>query len=138
MTPKQVELVQSSFASLLPLSDAAASLFYGQLFEIAPDCRKMFKTDLKEQGRKLMLTLGAIVYVLNEPETLQRSARALATRHINYGVRPDHYEAVGDALIAMLEQMLGRAFTDETREAWIKTYEELSSAMIDEAYGKVR
>jgi hypothetical protein len=36
MTPKQVALVQDSFAKVAPTSEAAAVLFYDRLFDIAP------------------------------------------------------------------------------------------------------
>jgi hypothetical protein len=36
MTPKQVALVQDSFAKVALTSDAAAMLFYNRLFDIAP------------------------------------------------------------------------------------------------------
>ena len=42
MMPKQVELVQESFAKVAPTSEAAAVLFYDRLFDIAPQMRTMF------------------------------------------------------------------------------------------------
>ena len=34
MTPEQIKLVQDSFAKVAPISEKAAELFYGRLFEI--------------------------------------------------------------------------------------------------------
>lgn len=68
MTPNQIELVQTSFKKVESISDVAAKLFYGRLFEIAPHVKPLFKSDLKEQGRKLMATLGLVVSGLAEPE----------------------------------------------------------------------
>jgi hemoglobin-like flavoprotein len=42
MTPKQIALVQDSFAKVALTSEAAAMLFYDRLFEIAPQMRAMF------------------------------------------------------------------------------------------------
>ena len=36
MTPADIELIQRSFARLVPISDKAAALFYDRLFEVAP------------------------------------------------------------------------------------------------------
>ena len=36
MTPKEIDLVQTSFSKVLPIADAAAVLIYEHLFEIAP------------------------------------------------------------------------------------------------------
>ena len=42
MNSTQIELVQNSFKSVLPISDQAAELFYGRLFELDPAIRDMF------------------------------------------------------------------------------------------------
>ena len=49
MTPHQITLVQTSFAKVAPIAATAADLFYGRLFEIAPEVRGMFPDDLAEQ-----------------------------------------------------------------------------------------
>ena len=70
MTPDQVALVQDSFKKVVPIADVAADLFYGRLFEIAPEVKPMFRGDIKEQGRKLMATLGVVVTGLTRLETV--------------------------------------------------------------------
>ena len=54
MTPDQVKAVQASFAKVAPIADTAAGIFYGRLFEIAPEVTPLFRDDMTEQGRKLM------------------------------------------------------------------------------------
>lgn len=130
MTPTQISLVQSSFASVAPISDQAATLFYGRLFEIAPEVKPLFKGDMREQGAKLMKTLAMVVGGLNRLETILPAVEALAVRHVAYGVEDRHYDAVGSALLWTLEQGLGDAFTPETREAWSIAYTTLADAMI--------
>ena len=58
MTPQQIDLVQSSFAKVVPIADAAAAIFYARVFEIAPRVKPLFHGDMAEQGRKLMMTHG--------------------------------------------------------------------------------
>ena len=48
--------------------------------------------------------------------------QALGRRHAGYGVRPEHYDTVGAALLWTLEQGLGDAFTDDVRAAWAEAY----------------
>jgi len=50
MTPKQVALVQDSFAKVAVTSEAVAMLFYDRLFEIAPQTRAMFPDDMIEHS----------------------------------------------------------------------------------------
>lgn len=130
MTPDDIARVQSSFSKVVPIKEAAAELFYGRLFDIAPEVRPMFKGDIKEQGRKLMMTLGIVVNGLKDLPSILPAAEALAVKHNGYGVRPEHYTPVGEALIWTLEQGLKDDFTPETRSAWIAAYTTLSGAMI--------
>jgi nitric oxide dioxygenase len=133
MTPSQVDLVQASFAKVAPIAEPAAELFYGRLFDIAPEVKPLFHGDMKEQGRKLMTTLAVVVNGLKAPESILPAAKSLAIKHVGYGVAAEHYAPVGAALIWTLEQGLGDAFTAETREAWIAAYTLLSGVMIAEA-----
>lgn len=134
MTPDQIQLVQSSFSKVVPISEDAAALFYGRLFEIAPEVEPMFKSDMKQQGRKLMATLGVVVNGLTNMEAILPAARSLAIKHVEYGVKPDHYQPVGEALMWTLGIGLGPDFTEETKTAWLDAYTALSGVMIDAAY----
>ncbi len=137
MTPTQVTLVQDSFAKVAPMSEQAAALFYGRLFEIAPEVKPMFKGDMKEQGRKLMATLAVVVNGLSNLNAILPAASMLAKRHVTYGVTASHYAPVGAALLWTLERGLGpQQWTQETAAAWAAAYTVLSQYMIGEAYGR--
>ena len=136
MTPDQVRLVQESFAKLVPIADQAASMFYERLFEIAPQVRAMFPPDMAEQQRKLMATLTIVVGGLSNLESILPAASSLATRHVAYGARPEHYPVVGAALLWTLEQGLGEEWTEEVADAWTAAYAMLSGFMINQAWGR--
>ncbi|UDQ91892.1 globin domain-containing protein [Xanthobacter autotrophicus] len=130
MTPNQIELIQDSFRKVVPIADTAAALFYGRLFEIAPEVKPLFKGDMSLQGAKLMATLGLVVAGLNDLSKIVPAAESLARKHVAYGVKDAHYAPVGAALIWTLERGLGPDFTPETRDAWVEAYGILSSVMI--------
>jgi nitric oxide dioxygenase len=136
MTPDQVKAIQDSFAKVAPISEQAAALFYGRLFEIAPAVKPLFKGDMTEQGRKLMATLAVVVNGLSHLETILPAASALAKRHVNYGVKASDYEPVGGALLWTLERGLGEHWTPQLAAAWTAAYTTLSEFMIAEAYGR--
>ncbi len=112
-------------------------MFYGRLFEIAPEVKPLFKGDMAEQGRKLMATLAVVVGSLHNLETILPAVSTLAKKHVEYGVKPGHYAAVGAALLWTLERGLGAAWTPELAAAWTSAYTTLSHFMIGEAYGRV-
>ncbi|PJI92720.1 nitric oxide dioxygenase [Yoonia maricola] len=136
MTEDQIILIQDSFKQVAPISDAAATIFYDRLFEIAPEVRPYFRGDMGEQGAKLMSTLGVVVNGLRDLDKIVPVAQELAVRHVHYGVEAKDYEPVGAALIYTLEQGLGDGFTDATKDSWIAAYGTLSTVMIDAAYPK--
>jgi hemoglobin-like flavoprotein len=53
MTPRQIELVQSSFNMVVPNLESAAMTFYDRLFQLDPSLRHMFHGPQAEQARRL-------------------------------------------------------------------------------------
>jgi hemoglobin-like flavoprotein len=88
---------------------------------------------MTEQGRKLMGMITVAVNGLDRLDEIIPAVRALGKRHSGYGVTDDHYDTVATALLWTLEPGLGDAFTDDTRNAWIKTYTLLSTTMKEAA-----
>jgi hemoglobin-like flavoprotein len=138
MTPEQVKLVQQSFGQVAPIADTAATLFYDRLFEIAPAVKPLFHGDMTEQRRKLMATLAVVVGGLGNIETVLPAASALAKRHVAWGVKPEHYDSVGAALLWTLERGLGERWSSDVAAAWSAAYGTLSQYMIGEAYGRTQ
>jgi len=135
MNSAQVKLVQESFSKVVPISEAAAVIFYDRLFEVAPAVKAMFPSDMTQQRKKLMMMLAAVVNGLGNLESILPAASALAKRHVDYGAQPEHYPVVGGALLWTLEKGLGEAWTPDVADAWTAAYGTLSGYMISEAYG---
>ena len=129
MSPEQVKLVKSSFASVLPIAAEAGTLFYQRLFALDPALRPLFRGDMAEQSRLLIRMIAVAVNGLDRLETLVPALRALGVRHAGYGVVDAHYETVGEALLWTLERGLGEGFTPETAEAWNAAYAVLAKTM---------
>lgn len=129
MNDDTINAVQSTFAKVEPIAPAAAHLFYTRLFELDPSVKPLFKGDIKEQGVKLMTMLGIAVKGLNDLDTLVPVVQNLGARHVRYGVKDEHYNTVGAALLWTLEQGLGDDFTDDVKQAWTDVYVTLASVM---------
>lgn len=131
MTPEQIKLVQDSWEQVKPISEQAAELFYGRLFETDPELKPLFSGDMKAQGKKLMTMIGAAVSGLTKLDSIVPAVQDLGRRHVDYGVKAKDYDTVGASLLWTLEQGLGDAFTPEVKEAWTETYGILAGVMID-------
>jgi hemoglobin-like flavoprotein len=133
MTPAQIAAVKSSFTLVAPNAEQAGAAFYGKLFALDPSLRALFAADLSEQARKLMQVLNFAVENLDRPETLMPAVRDLGQRHVGYGVKEPHYDAVATALLATLAEALGGRFTAEVKQAWVEAYTALATEMKEAA-----
>jgi hemoglobin-like flavoprotein len=133
MNNDQKLLVQRTFEMVVPIAEVAAGLFYGRLFEVDPSLKPLFRGDIKDQGKKLMSTLKVAVQSLDRLDALVPVVQALGRRHLAYGVRDEHYDTVGGALLWTLEKGLGDVFTPEVKEAWTIVYGVLAKVMKDAA-----
>jgi hemoglobin-like flavoprotein len=132
MTQTEIKYVQDTFMKVLPISDAAATLFYDRLFELDPSTKALF-TNMTKQKKVLMDTLKTVVYSLHEFETVRPAVRELGKRHVRYQVEERHYATVGQALLYALEKGLGNDFTPEVKQAWASAYTFLANAMKEAA-----
>jgi len=131
MTPEQVTMVKDTWAQVAPISEQAAELFYGRLFELNPDYKSLFKGEMKNQGKMLMSMLNTAVTSLDKLDAIVPAVQALGKRHVDYGVVAEDYDTVGAALLWTLDKGLGDAFTDEVKDAWTETYTTLATVMIE-------
>jgi len=129
MNPQQSYHIRKSFAIVEEHAQIAALEFYRKLFAIAPEVRPLFRHDIEEQAKKLIDMLGVLVVMLERPAALDAELRDLGARHAGYGVKDSHYHAVGRALLGMLADVCGPAFTPEVRDAWLSLYEAVQCGM---------
>ena len=129
MTPEHVRIVQSTWVKVLPIKDTAALLFYERLFEVDPSLRTLFRSDMRQQGEKLMQVMDAAVNGLSRLERIVSAIQELGRRHADYGVKDHHYGTVGAALLWTLGKSLGAEFTPKVKDAWATVYAVLATTM---------
>ncbi|HET7435690.1 MAG TPA: protein kinase [Thermoanaerobaculia bacterium] len=130
--PDVHDLVQTSFELVYARKQEAATIFYGKLFEIAPDVRPLFsKTDMRAQGDMLMNMLGAAVRGLDRLDELKPALEDLGRRHIAYGVQIPHYAMVEACLLYTVETIAGPAFNLDVKLAWTAIYNFIAQTMIE-------
>ena len=133
MTPEQITLVQSSFASLGPKLPAMAAQFYRELFQRDPALRPLFTTDMAEQQIRFAEKLTEIVEAIPRLDELLVHTRELGARHISYGVRVADYWTVQQALLDALAVVLGDQFDAPARDAWTVAYNLVAETMLEGA-----
>ncbi|WP_232541068.1 globin domain-containing protein [Spirosoma endbachense] len=131
MTPQQFIVVKQSWRLLRAINPALlGEVFYGQLFMRYPALRPFFPGPMESQYQKLVDMLSLIIARLDR-ETVTEEIAQLAQRHKGYGVKSEHFDAVGQSLLWTLEQGLGRDWNDTVRTAWEACYTDLRNAMLE-------
>lgn len=133
LTDDEIALIRSSFDRLrekMAAHDPFGQVFYAKLFARYPDAKRLFRDDLAEQGMRFLTTLGVIVESLDSPDSAEVTLGALAEGHVAYGVPPQAYAAMGDALRDTMAEWLGARFDAATDAAWAKAYAQVSGRMM--------
>jgi nitric oxide dioxygenase len=133
LSTRQKQLIRESFDTVSEYSDSVVLLFYGRLFEIAPEVRRLFKVEIREQARKLLATLSLFVDSLDCFEQIRPQLTELGRRHAAYEVKPEHYDALLSALMWAFGQALGVEFSREARAAWTTLLKAVSAVMLEGA-----
>jgi nitric oxide dioxygenase len=141
MTPSQIRLLQRSFVKIEPIAADVSAKFYDRLFRIAPDTRVMFKEDMSYQYAKFMRVISELVNLhlrslISLPvtsndggEAAMPGIRALGHRHNDWGVKPEHFVPMREALMDTLAETLGDDFSPTVREAWGEAFDLLANVM---------
>jgi methyl-accepting chemotaxis protein len=84
------------------------------------------------QGSYMIRMLDTALSMLGpDIELLSDILQDLGAKHGRYGVKREMYNIMGDALIKVLQEMLGgNLMTDSCVASWKQTYKELSRDMI--------
>jgi nitric oxide dioxygenase len=138
LSGEQILLVKKTWRMLRGIDPAiVAGAFYAKLFTAHPGVKKMFPKDMEPQYVKLIDMLSAVVSRLDRLDELTEEIEAMAERHVGYGVKPDHYRLVGEALLWTLEKGLGNDWNPAVKASWLEAYTVLSDTMINASHGKV-
>ncbi len=126
-----IELLESSFKLVAPKGEALVSRFYERLFEKYPAVKPLFKkTSIKEQKKKLLASLVLVIQNLRRPDKLTPVLQDMGARHVGYGAKPAHYDAVGENLLAVLGEFAGSAWTPQVKQAWTDAYGAIKTIML--------
>ncbi len=127
------DALHTSFARVLQAGEGAAAYFYGRLFAGNPDIRGMFPAAMDYQRERLLRALVHITKNLGNHAALTTYLAQLGRDHRKYGVRPEHYDDVGQALLTTFAKFAGDTWTPAAAEAWTATYQLAAKVMTDAA-----
>ena len=125
-----LRLLRDSFESLRPRGDEMVDKFYSILFSRHPDIQKMFaRTDMVAQRKKFFDTLDELIKHLEDPAKTLSDLMVLGNSHVDYGVKPDQYPFVCDALVEAMKTVAGKEWTAKIDAAWREAYAKVADIM---------
>ncbi len=127
------QLLKESLAAIEPHAAKVTQYFYARIFIRNPGLRAMFPLVLDTQRDRLLSSIIHIVQGIERPDLLFPYLQRLGRGHRRFGVVEQHYEVLLDALLAAVREYSFEAWTEETRDAWIRAYAFAARAMIDAA-----
>lgn len=131
--PDEIALLDESLRMLSDSSDRVTGYFYASLFLEQPELRSLFPAAMDVQRDRLFRALTGAVLNLGDRERLEPMLHQLGADHRKYGVRPEHYEMVGRALVTAIRHYQQDIWVPELEAAWWRAYEVLARTMLDGA-----
>jgi len=118
-----VNLLRESFQLVLERNPTLTSSFYDVLFERYPEARPLFSRSLRNVQEKMLgQALGAVMDHLEDAPWLTQTLGEMGARHVGYGVTPEMYDWVGDALLRTLAATAGNDWTPALEQNWGEAY----------------
>ena len=128
-----MEIVKATAPALEKHGLAITTAMYARLFE-NKDIEAMFDRAAQasgEQPKRLAAAILAYAKNIDKLQNLGPAVSRMVARHIETGVRPEHYPHVANALLPAIRDVLGEEVaTDEVLAAWGEAYWMLADILI--------
>lgn len=137
-----IDIIKSTVPVLKEHGLAITTHFYKRMFENNPEVQPFFNMDKQasgEQPKALAMTVLAAAQNIDNLSALLPAVQKIGQRHVEVGIRPEHYPIVGSNLLLAIKEVLGDVATDEVITAWGKAYNVIADVFIsveDEIYKK--
>jgi len=129
-----VTLLRESFDLVLEREPNLTHRFYNHLFSRYPQARSMFHPSRRATQEKMLTdALASVIDHLEDAPWLVEKLGALGTKHVEYGVTPEMYAWVGDALLVTLAEVAGADWSDALAREWAAEYSAIAALMLEGA-----
>lgn len=129
-------LLRRTLEITLARDDSFPKRFYDRLFISHPEVIPLFHRNSPGAQRKMFAQkLTMIVDHVEDSAWLARELRAVAESHVRYGVRPEMYGWVGEALIETLRDACAEEWSDAAERAWRTAYARITEEILGSGAG---
>ncbi len=132
LSAETIAIVKATAPALQQHGVAITTRMYERLF-VDPAIKALFDQAAQESGEQPKRLAAAILaYAKNVDNlgALSQAVERMATRHVETGVKPEHYPAVAAALLPAIKDVLGDAVDQKVLDAWGEAYWVLADILI--------
>ncbi|KAK5663565.1 hypothetical protein OQA88_3996 [Cercophora sp. LCS_1] len=133
LTYPQTKLVRDTIPALREHGERITSIFYRNMLRDHPELHNYFNSVNQKNGRQpraLTAVILSFAANINHISELIPKFERMCNKHCSLGIKPEHYEIVGEYLIRAFGEVLGPAMTPEVQVAWTKAYWLLAKMLI--------
>lgn len=132
-SPQAIAIVKATAPVIEKQGLAITTAMYARLFENA-EIAQMFDQAAQQSGeqpRRLAAAILAYARNIDKLENLGAAVERMVHRHVETGVRAEHYPYVADALLPAIRDVVGAdVATDAVLAAWGEAYWMLADILI--------
>lgn len=124
LSAETIAIVKATAPALQQHGVGITTRMYERLFQ-DPEIRHMFDQAAQtsgEQPKRLAAAILAYARNVDNLDVLGAAVQRMTDRHVETGVRPEHYPAVAKALLPAIKDVLGDAVGDTVLNAWGEAY----------------
>lgn len=133
LSDSTIAIVKSTGPALRQHGVAITTAMYARLFEDA-EVKRMFDQAAQvsgEQPKRLAAAILGYAENIDKLGALDGAVARIVARHVQTGVKPEHYPKVAAALLPAIREVLGaEVATDAVLDAWAEAYQFLADILI--------
>lgn len=132
LSPDTIAIVKATAPALQKHGVEITTRMYERLF-VDADIKAMFDQAAQtsgEQPKRLAAAILGYAQNIDRLDALSGTVARMVARHVDTGVRAEHYPYVANALLPAIRDVLGEAATDEVLAAWGEAYWMLANLLI--------
>lgn len=133
LSASTIAIVKSTGPALRQHGVAITTAMYARLFQDA-EVKAMFDQAAQasgEQPKRLAAAILGYAENIDKLGALDGAVARMVARHVETGVKPEHYPKVAAALLPAIREILGEdVATDAVLDAWAEAYTFLANILI--------
>lgn len=131
LSEKTWQLISESKPLFMENHTSISNRMYQIMFEKHPEIKPMFDKAPFNQPRMFEAAILAYLVSKDNPSVLNSYRDGICGRHVEAGVKEEHYDIMADALFQSMREVLNDKATPEMLDAWQRWFYFVANLLIE-------